>query len=174
MSNAVKADTWFPRFRAAKTYSGAPPALEWYPAAASQTIVEGDPLTIDTSTGKVSIAVGTEGSASATILGVAAGNVTTTSSDEGTEVAVWVANRDTIFIGACDDDSGTLADGTLCDIISSGSGTSRTWKIDVGTQSTNVVTILRHVGGDSTSDTTDPGRVYFQFGKSSFDRLSSA
>lgn len=174
MSNAVKADTWFVRFRPAKSLDGAPPRLFWKPTAASQTIVEGDPVTINTSTGEVSLAVGTGGTASETIYGVAAGNVTTTASDEKTQLPIWVADRNTIFVGQCDDASTTLEDGTLCDIVSSGSGAARTWKVDVGTTSTKVVTILEHVGGDSTSDTTDPGRVLFQFGKSSFDRLSSS
>ncbi len=170
MSNSVKADSWFPRYLPAYTLSGGSPAVEHVVVAASQTIYRGEPVTRAYTTGKLSLAT----SSSAAIYGVACQNVVTTSADEGTVIEVWVANDDTVFVGQCNAASSTGYPTLLCDIVSSGSGATKKWLINIGATSTTVVTIIEKVPGDDTSDATDYGRVYFKFGKTQYNQRTTS
>ena len=165
MGNSVKSQGWLPSFRPVLT-SGSAPRMEKQPVAASQTIRVGDPLTINASTGEVSEATAT----STAIYGVAAENVTTTASDEKTKVNIWVADKNTTFMGQCGGASTTLENGAFCDIAVS----THDWYVDMTGTSYNVVHIQQHVEGDSTSDATYPGRVYFTWAKSSWDRVTTS
>jgi hypothetical protein len=170
MSNSVKADSWFPRFLPAYTLSGASPAVRHATTAASQTIYRGDPLTMDVTTGDVSLAT----AVSTEIYGVACANVVTTAADEATDLEMWVANDDTVFVGQADAASATGYPTLRCDIKTSGSGATKKWFVDIGETSTTVVTVIDWVNGDSKSDSTDYGRLYFCFGKSSYLQRTTA
>jgi len=94
MSNASKADTWFPRFLPAYTLSGASPVITKKVVAASQTIYRGEPVTMAYTSGKLTL--GTYQNTA--LYGVACEDVVTTAADEGTIISVWVANDDTVFV----------------------------------------------------------------------------
>lgn len=158
MSNAQKAKTWFKSFRIAYTLTGAPPVIAWRTTA--EEIFEGDPLTI--SSNEVSEAAAD----SDTLFGVAAAH-----GASGDVIPIWVGDRNNVFIGQADDDTGTLsALPTVCDIVEGSDG----WKIDVGNNDEDVVRVLDYVPGDDTSDASEPGRYYFQIERSSWDGLVAA
>jgi hypothetical protein len=170
MSNSVKADSWFPRYLPAYTISGGSPAVVHCAVAASQTIYRGEPVTRAYTTGDITLAT----TSSAALFGIACEDVVTTSADEGTIIEVWVANDDTVFVGQCDAASSTAYPALLCDIVSSGSGTTKKWLVDIGTTTRSVLTVVDWVGGDDTSDSTDPGRVYFLIGKSQYTQRTTS
>jgi hypothetical protein len=170
MSNSVKADSWFPRFLPAYTLSGASPAVTHKVVAASQTIYKGDPITVAYTTGKASLGLYT----SAAWYGIAAHDVATTASDEGYDLEIWVANDDTVFVGQANAASSTLYPGLLCDTATSGSGSTKTWKLDYDGTTYKQVTIVDYVPGDSKTDSTDPGRVYFTIGKSQYTQRTTS
>jgi len=126
--------------------------MDYLPVAASQTIVDGDPLTI--SNGELSLAT----AASVEIAGVAAGNVTTTTADEKTELNFYKAVEDNIFIGRCDAASNTVHEGQMPGIRYN----AGYWYIDIGDDNaTNVVKIESKVPGDDETDATYYGRAFF-------------
>jgi hypothetical protein len=165
MGNAVKADSWFPRFEVCRTTDGGPPLMMKFPLAASQTIVKGDPLTI--SNGDLSLATTSSGA----IFGVAAEDAVTTASDEATEINVWVADRRNIFraqgYGAA---TAAIYPGAAYDIYTA----SGAWKLNFGSQTESVAMIVDWVEGDSRSDTTDIGRMEFVWKRSQYDALVAA
>lgn len=170
MSNSVKADSWFPRYLPAYTLSGGSPAVVHCAVAASQTLYRGEPVTRAYTTGAISLAT----TSSAAVYGIVCEDVVTTSADEGTVVEVWVGNNDTVFVGQCDAASSTAYPTLLCDLVSSGSGSTKKWLVDIGTTTRSVFTIIDWVPGDSKTDSTDPGRVYFIISKSQYLQRTSS
>lgn len=164
MANTEKAKSWFRRFRVAFTLTGGPPVVEDSPLAASQTILEGDPLTI--SSGDISEATALSGA----IYGVAAETATTTAADEGTEIGVYVADRVNIFVGQANAASSGINDGSECDIVVS----SNVWRLNIGASTKGVALVVGHVTGDDTSDSTDYGRLHFVWKRSQWDALVAA
>lgn len=159
MSNAVKAKSWHPRFQFAKTRSGGPPSMDNLPVAASQTIVDGDPLIM--TNGELSLAAATDTS----IAGVAAGNVTTTAADEKTGINFYKAVEDNIFIGRSDARTDTIHEGEMPGIRYN----AGYWYIDVGDDNaTNVVKVEDKVTGDDETDASDWGRLYFIWNRSPY------
>jgi hypothetical protein len=152
MSNLVAQKSWHTKFAFAKTTHGGPPEMDELPVAASQTIVEGDPLTL--SSGELSLAT----AASVEIAGFAAGNVTTTAADEKTPLQFYKATDSMVFIGRCDAASNTINVGDLPGIRTSGG----IWYVDIGDDNaTNVLKVIDRVPGDLITDSTYYGRVYF-------------
>ena len=170
MSNSVKAGSWFPRFLPAYTLSGGSPAVTHCVVAASQTLYRGEPVTRAYTTGAITLA----STSSTAIYGIVCENVITTAADEGTIVEVWVADNDTVFVGQCDAASTTGYPTLLCDMVSSGSGTTKKWLVDIGTTTRSIFTIIAWVPGDLKSDATDCGRVYFIISKSQYLQRTSS
>jgi hypothetical protein len=170
MSNSVKAASWFPRFLPAYTLSGGSPAVTHKAVAASQTIKKGDPIIVAYTTGLASLGLYT----SAAWYGIAAHDVTTTSADEAYDLEIWVGNPDTVFIGQANSASYLLYPGLLCDTVTAGSGTTKTWKLDYDGTTCKQVTIVDLVPGDLKTDTTNPGRVYFMIGKSQYTQSTTS
>ena len=108
--------------------------IEWYNAAASQTIAKGDAVILNAN-GDSNIGL----SNSAALLGVAAGPVTTTAGDEQTLFPVWVAEYDSMFVGQC---SGTYAltlRGDMVDI----EGATGAMMVNENASSTKVLQLIR-------------------------------
>ena len=164
MSNAVKATSWFQRFYPAYTLTGGPPVISMEVMAASQDLKVGDPVT--KSAGVISKGEATSGA----IYGVCLADMETTADDEGYEVPVAVATRNTVFCGQCDAASNGIADLAECDIIASGNA----WLIDIGASTEDVVHVIKHVPGDDITDATDYGRLYFVWKRSQYDGLVAA
>lgn len=159
MSNLIKAKSWQKGFHCVQTRHGGPPEAREFPVAASQTIVVGAPVTINTGTGEISLAAASDTS----IAGVADANVTTTAADEKTLCRVILAVEDNIFMGRCDAASNTVHEGLMPGIRTN----AGIWYIDIGDDNaTNVVKILEKVVGDDETDSTTYGRVLFVWNRS--------
>ncbi len=163
MANAAKAKTWFKSFRIAYTKSGSPPIIVWRVAAAA--IFEGDPVVI--SSNQISEAASNSGA----IFGIALASITAAEITAGNLCPVYVGDENNVFVGQADDDSGTLADlPQLVDLVEGSDG----WKIDVGGTTEQVIRVLDYVTGDDTSDSTTPGRFYFQIHRSQWNEIVTA
>lgn len=155
MANTAKAKTWFKSFRVAYTKTGAPPVIVW--RTTSEAIYEGDPLVI--ALNLVSEAAATSG----VLYGIALADTAS-----GASCPIAVGDVNTVFMGQADDDTGTLTDlPQLVDIVEGSDG----WKVDVGATAERVIRVIDYVPGDDTSDTAEPGRLYFQIHRSSWDEL---
>jgi hypothetical protein len=157
MSNLVAQKSWHTKFAFAKTTHGGPPEFDEQPVAASQTIVEGDPLTI--SSGVLSLATAN----STSIAGVAAGDVTTTAADEKTPLLYYKATEHMVFVARADAATNTIDVGAKPGIRTN----AGIWYIDIGDDNaTNVVNVLDKVPGDDITDGTYYGRLYFIWNRS--------
>lgn len=113
--------------------------LIYFNAAASQTWVKGDMLYLNS--GKVTLAT----AASATLLGAAADDRTSTAADE--EVPVW-AKPFQIFRVRADDDPSSLVTGDKIDIV----GGTGEMEADVGASTTDVLYYIRIADIDQTTN----------------------
>lgn len=161
MGNSVKADAWYKHFRFAYTLNGAVPIVMHHVIADGETIEEGMALTI--SSNKVSEAASTSGA----LYGIAGAD-----GDAGDSIPVYVGDRNNVFIGQCDAKTESLSFPMECDIVED--GTTDGHLVDVGASTEDVLHLLGKVPGDDDTDTTDPGRVFFQIKRSQFDALVAA
>jgi len=164
MSNLVRKNTWFQRFSVAFTTTGDPPIVLMEVMAASQTLKVGDPVT--KAAGVITKGTDTSGQ----IYGVCLGAAVTTAANEGTQIPVAVADRNTVFVAQANGATNTIADGAECDIVSSGN----TWKLEINASTEDVAKIVKHVPGDDITDATYPGRLYFIWVRSQWDNLVAA
>lgn len=159
MSNAVKAKSWLPNLRLAYTLTGAPAPIEWETVASGESIVEGGAVT--KSFGEISAATATSGS----LYGVALA-----AGEEGDEIPVAVGDRNTVFMGQCDEAIGSNTFPKEADIVI----TSDEFFVDIGKTTEGVLQAIGAVPGDDTSDGDDPGRVFFVIKRSQYDTLVAA
>lgn len=158
MGNAQRAKTWFKSFRVAYTKTGAPPVIVW--RTAGEALYEGDPVVI------ASNAVSEAAANSGALYGVCLADTAS-----GSEAPIAVADENTVFVGQADDDTGTLTDlPQAVDIVEGTDG----WKVDVGATTEQVVRVIDYVPGDDTSDTAEPGRLYFQILRSQWNEFVAA
>ena len=115
------------------------PKIVAYKTAASQTIAAGDWVILNAD-GDVNIAL----SNSAALLGVAVGAVTTTASDEQTEILVYVADKNTIFEGQCSGTYSAALRGDFVDI----EGATGIMEVNEDAGSTKVIQLIN----ENTSD----------------------
>jgi hypothetical protein len=164
MSNLVQTKSWHKGFRFMKTTHGGPPEMDHLPVAASQTIVEGDPLTL--SSGVLSLAT----AASTEIAGVAAGNVTTTAADEATDLLYYKSTPGNIFVARGDAATSTINEGAKPGIRTSGGY----WYIDIGDDNaTNIANVMGKMPGDDETDATYYGRIYFVWNRTPWVQTNS-
>jgi len=161
MSNANKADSWFPRFSVAFTLTGAPEMVQKYTIAAAQTIIVGDPVVFSAGASTIEKGASTSGA----ILGFALEAGTA-----GDEILVAVADRNTVFMAQADAATSAVVLPLACDTIASGSK----WMVDIGATVEQTIRVIGLVPGDDTSDSTDPGRVLFVVHRSEWDGLVAA
>jgi len=158
MGNAQRAKTWFKSFRVAYSKTGSPPVIVW--RTTGEALYEGDPVVI--ASNSLTEAAATSGA----LYGICLADT-----DSGDEAPVAVADGNTVFVGQADDDTGTLTDlPQLVDIVEGTDG----WKVDVGATTEKVIRVIDYVPGDDTSDTSEPGRLYFQIHRSQWDELVAA
>lgn len=89
-----------------KSYSGSPPATQWYPVQASQTIKAGHRLCLSATSGSVYRA----SVANTAAVGFAAAAVSTTATQRTTRIPVFVNDGVTIFQGLASHSGATAAD----------------------------------------------------------------
>lgn len=153
MANSEKAKSWPKHFAFAYSQGGSDaPIIEWITAAS--TIEKGMPVALNS--GQVEEATATSGQ----LYGIANNDA-----ESGDDVMVYVGHPDNVFVGQTDGDHSSKNPPFVCDIVQSGTE----WRIDFGNNDEDVVNVIKKVPGDDDSDTTDPGRVYFQIHRSSYD-----
>jgi hypothetical protein len=165
VGNLIKSKAWFKRIKVLQHPDGGPPTIRNYPVAASQIVLKGYPLTLNTTTGEVS--VGADNSAA--VIGVAMANVTTTAADEKTICPVAVADRRNIF-----EAQSSVAATNAFEV-----GTEYDYDIDTTAKTVKLidatteghVTVVERTPGDSITDATYPGRLRFYFKRSQYDEL---
>ena len=144
------------RMEVARTVSGNSPHTLSFLEAASQTFKKGDIVTFDAD-GYVKVGVGNE----ARILGVAAEDAHNDSVRGTSDIAVWVANDDTVFRGNSNSATNLLMQGRSFQITTS----STKWVIDTNTgppaSGNRRVVCLRLDPLDAVGDTN--GRLEFMF-----------
>lgn len=158
MANSEKAKSWPKHFAFAYSQGGADaPILEWKEANAS--IEKGMPLVLNGN--KVEEAAAD----SDQLYGIAGSDA-----DSGENLMVIVGHPDNVFVGQTDGDHSSQNYPFVCDIVES----SNEWRVDFGNNDEDVLNVIGPVPGDDDTDTTDPGRVYFQIHRSSYDQRMGA
>lgn len=123
-------------FEVAYCETGGQPQTVDVQIGTSQTIKIGYPLTTGATAGKYYAAT----SADTAIFGIAAGTITTTATlDSDDVIPCWPCAAGTVFAGKADSDLASTLKGKAVDIVST-SGDD--WKIDIGTSSTKIATIV--------------------------------
>lgn len=155
MPNADKPNGFAPAY----TLSGGPPAIVWLPVATTQTLAKGDAVTF--SSGQITIAT----SSSGTIAGVmSAPSVLATAN---TNVPVYVADSNTVFVGQCSGDSAIALIGTSVDI----EGTTGIMEVN---ENATTEKVARVVGLHPSDDIGTNGRVYFTWARSAWNDYQDA
>lgn len=157
MSNTVKAKSWLKNFQLAYVKSGGNPVTDW--RVCDGAVSEGAPVVL--STGKVAEA--------ATSSGVLYGIALAAGAD-GDSIPIAVGDRENVFVGQADAATSGIAPPAECDIAI----TDSKFYVDIGSSTEDVLHVIGKPESDDESDSTDPGRVYFQIKRSSWDALVSA
>lgn len=154
MANTVAAKSWPKNFQLAYALTLAPEIIHMEVKNLT-VMVNGAAVILDT--GEVDLALSTSG----TLFGIALAGLT----GDGTEtVPVAVGSDKNMFIGQADAATSAVVEAAECDII-----ISTDYFLDIGSSVEDVIRIVTHVLGDDQSDATDPGRLYFQIKRSSFN-----